>query len=66
MSEQTEIADLEQIQDAGAASVKTEGLAVRFDLDVVRRRAAAKRHKLTPAARPRIARLNLSAAWGGS
>lgn len=64
MSEQTEIADLEEIQDAGASQVRAEGLSVSFDMDTVRRRAAAKRHKLTPGARPRVARIDLASAWG--
>jgi hypothetical protein len=63
MAEADEIAALEQILDTGAESVRTEGVAVKFNLAEIRRRLAAKR---SLAARPPLGRLRLDTAWGSN
>jgi hypothetical protein len=58
-----EIAELEEILNAGVASVASEGTKADYDLAAVRKRLADLRRQQSATARPRCAQINLG---GGS
>ena len=60
MSDETDKADLDAVLAAGAKQVSVDGTSVQFDLDQVRKQRDELARKITPAARPRLASIDLS------
>lgn len=59
MSLAEEIAELEVVLNVGAKSVAVDGIKTDYDLDQVRRRIRELKAEQDPAARPRVAQVDM-------